>query len=153
MARDRRLALALAMIIFFTIWIKLSSLWFSFCNSAKMDGRRPSQKYSSIISLIGALTRSYAIKINYKCWRCAANSNTDFCWYWKTRLNWLRMLLAKAQSFPRFIWKKSLNSPYVIESLALEQRFYWCHYWTIALWRNEVAKGTQFDLLSLLVLK
>ena len=33
------------------------------------------------------------------------------------------MLLAKARSFPRFIWRKSLNFSHVIESSASEQRF------------------------------
>ena len=33
------------------------------------------------------------------------------------------MLLAKVRSFPRFVWRKSLNSPHVIGSLASKRRF------------------------------
>ena len=125
--RDYRLALALATTTFFIIWTKLSNSWSLFCNSAKMDGRKPYQKYLSIVDLVGAPTRLYANKINYKCLRCAAYFNTDSCWCWETRLNWLRMLLAKVQLSPRFVWRKFLNSPYVVGSLASEQPFCWCH--------------------------
>ena len=102
-ARDRRFALASAATAFFTIWRKFSNSWSSFCSSAKMDGRRPSRKYLSIVGSAGAPTGSYANKIDCRCSRCAAHSNTDSCWCWETRLNWLRMLLAKARSSPSFV--------------------------------------------------
>ena len=88
-ARDRRFALALATTAFFTIWTKLSNLWSSFCSLAKIDGRKPSWKYLSIVGLVRAPTGLYANKINCKCSRCAAYSNIDFCWCWKTCLNWI----------------------------------------------------------------
>ena len=124
MARNRRLALALATTVFFTVWIKLSNSWSLFCNLAKINGRRPSQKYLSIVDLIGASTGLYANKINCRCSKCAVYSNTNFCWYWETRLNWLKMLLAKARLSSRFVWKKFLNFPHVIKSSASERRFY-----------------------------
>ena len=94
-----------------------------------MEDRRPFRKYLSIVGLVGALTRSYANKIDYRCSRCAAHSSTDFCWCWETCLNRLRMLLAKPQSSSRFFWRKCLNSSYIIGSSALELAWSWpCSY-------------------------
>ena len=152
-AWDRRFAFALAATAFFTIWRKFSNLWSLFCSSAKMDGHRLSLKYLSIVGSAGAPTRLYANKIDYRCLKYAAHSSTDSCWCWETRLNWLRMLLAKARSSPRFVRRKSLNSPHVIGSSASERRFCWCHRWTIAPRRNEAAKGTRFGPLAPAVLK
>ena len=119
-AQDRRLALALATTAFFTIQIKFSNLWSLFCSSAKIDGRRLSWKYLSIVDLARAPTGSYANKINCRCSRCATHSSFDSCWCWETSWNWLRMLLAKAWSSPRFFKRKFVNSSYVIGSLVLE---------------------------------
>ena len=118
-----------------------------------MDGHRLSRKYLSIVGLAGAPTELYANKIDCRCSKCATYSNTDSCWCWETRLNWLRMLLAKARLFLRFFQRKSLNFSHVIGFSASEQCFYWCHCWTIALRRNEAAKKTQFGLLIPTVLK
>ena len=123
MARDRRFALALAATAIFTIWRKFFNSWSSFCSSAKMDGRRPFRKYLSIVGLAGVPYGLYANKIDCRCLRCAAHSSTDSCWCWETRFNWLRMLLVKAQSSPRFIWRKSLNSSYVIGFSTSERCF------------------------------
>ena len=147
-AQDCRLALASATTVFFTIWTKFSNSWFSFCNSAKIDGRRSFQNYLSILGLVEALTGSYANKINCRCSKFADHSNTYSCWCWETRI-----LLAKARLFSKFVWKKFLNSPYVIGSSAPKWRFCWCHRWTIALQRNKAAKRTWFDLLAPAVLK
>ena len=78
-ARDRRLALASATTVFLSIWPKLFNSRSLFCNSARIDGLRLSRKYLSIVSLTEALIRSYANKIDYKCSKCAAHSNTDSC--------------------------------------------------------------------------
>ena len=78
-AQDRRFALASATTVFFTIWIKLSNSGSSFYSSAKMDGHMHSRKYLSIVGLAGAPTGLYTNKINCKCLRCAAYSNTDSC--------------------------------------------------------------------------
>ena len=95
-----------------------------FCNSAKMDGHRPFRKYLSIVDLTRAFTGSYANKIDCKYSRCTVHCNSDSCWYWEIHLNRLRMLLAKVRSFPRFFWRKSLNSSYIIRSfIFLEQCF------------------------------
>ena len=152
-ARNRKFALALAATAFFIIWRKFSNSWFLFYSLAKMNGRRLSWKYLSIVDLAGAPTGLLANKINCSCSRCAFHSNTDSCWCWKTRLNWLRMLLAKTQSSLRFVWRKSLNSFHVIGFLGSEQCFCWCHCWTIALRENKAAKGTWSSLLALAVLK
>ena len=80
MAPDRRFALALAATALFTIWKKFSNLWSLFCNSAKIDGRRLSQKYLNIVGLAGAPTGLYANKIDCRYSKCAAHSSTDSCW-------------------------------------------------------------------------
>lgn len=57
-----RFALALTTTAFFTIWIKLSSLWFLFCSSAKIEDYRPSRKYLSIVGSVDALIGRYSNK-------------------------------------------------------------------------------------------
>ena len=96
-----------------------------------MNGLRPSRKYLSIVGLAGASTGLYAHKIDYRCSRYAAYSSTDSCWCWKTYLNWLKMLLAKAQLSPWFFWKKSLNSSSVIGSSASELAWSWLYSWLL----------------------
>ena len=83
------------------------------------------------MGLAEAPTGLYTNKINYKCSSCAAHFSTDFYWCWEIYLNWLRMLLLKAQSFPKFFWKKSLNFSYVIRSLTLELAWSWPCYWPL----------------------
>ena len=106
-------------------WVMWRGVWLRslFCSSAMMDGRRPSRKYLSIVGSAGAPTGLYANKIDCRCSRCAAHSNTGSCWCWEIRRNWLRMLLAKARLSPRFFRRKSLNSSHVIRSSASERRF------------------------------
>ena len=120
---DRKFALTLAITVFFIIWTKLFNSWSLFYSLAKIDSHRLFLKYLSIVSLAGALTGLYTNKINCKYLKYATHSSTNFCWYRETRLNWLRILLAKSQSSPRIFRKKSLNSSYVIRSLTLKQRF------------------------------
>ena len=151
--RDQRFVLILATTVFFTIWTKLSSLRFLFCSSAKIKGFKLSRKYLNIISSVGAPIGLYSNKINYRYLRKVAQSNTDFCWYWETCLNWLQILLIIAQSSPRFIRKKSLNFAYVIGFLASEQHLYWCYCWTTDPRKNEVAKEICLSPLALIVWK
>ena len=86
-ARDRKLALVLAKIAFFTIWTKHPNLWFLFYNSVKIDSRKFSCKYLSIVNLAKAPTGLYTNKINCKCSKCTAYSSIYFYWYWEIYLN------------------------------------------------------------------
>ena len=128
-------------------------MWSLFCSLVKIDRHRPFWKYLSIVTLAGALIGSYTNKIDSRCSRCAAHSNNNSCWCWETYLNWLKILLVKTQSSPRFFWRKSLNFFYIIGFSASKQYFYQCHRWNIALQRNKMRKRTWFGLLALPVLK
>lgn len=112
--RGWRAKLTLASTAFLIIWSKFSSSR-SYCFSfAKIKGFRLSRKYLSISDLVGAPTGLYFDKMNYKCFRWAAQSSTNLAWYWKSFLNLLQMLLATARSSPKFFLRNSLNSAHVI---------------------------------------
>ena len=95
--RDYKFALALATTVFFTIKIKLFKSRSLFYNLAKINVFWLFKKYLNIVNLARTFTRLYASKINCKCLKWAVYFDINSYWYWKTYLNWLKMLLVKAQ--------------------------------------------------------